>query len=144
MKKLLNLIIIFVVFFSALSITRARDKFPTWFNIKQDYYNTIPQYPIETKAALQALLDSRMVWFNVKTIEEKTEGITDKTHRVIESQSLEKDEEVYYQQELKEDPNARLFRMGFTVKEVQGLIDSIQENEALQARIIEALESIAR
>ncbi|DAB04733.1 TPA: hypothetical protein CPT89_00985 [Candidatus Gastranaerophilales bacterium HUM_11] len=89
--------------------------FPKHLNSKQDYLNCLQDYPAETKAALKQLLNNRFMWFDTAILDESQEGITDETHRVIES------DDVKIQQELKEDSNARLFRLGFTVAEVEGL-----------------------
>ncbi len=88
--------------------------FPKHLNSKQDYLNCLSDYPAETKAELQRLLDSRFVWQDTAIIE--NEGITDDTHRVIET------EDGKIQQELVEDTNAEIFRLGFTVEEVEELI----------------------
>nr|DAX39339.1 MAG TPA: hypothetical protein [Caudoviricetes sp.] len=89
--------------------------FPKHLNSKQDYLNCLQDYPAETKAALKQLLNNRFMWFDTAILDESQEGITDETHRVIES------DDVKIQQELKEDSNARLFRLGFTVAEVEEL-----------------------
>lgn len=81
-------------------------------NTKQDYLNTINTE--QCKKALKSLIDTRFVWNNVQVITD--EGQTDDTHRVIQ------DDENYIQQELIEDPNAELFRLGFTVEEAQQLL----------------------
>lgn len=88
--------------------------FPKHLNSKQDYLNCLSDYPTETKAELQRLLDSRFVWQDTAIIE--NEGITDDAHRVIET------EDGKIQQELVEDVNAEIFRLGFTVEEVEELI----------------------
>ena len=88
--------------------------FPKHLNSKQDYLNCLSDYPAETKVELQRLLDSRFVWQDTAIIE--NEGITDDTHRVIET------EDGKIQQELVEDINAEIFRLGFTVEEVEELI----------------------
>lgn len=87
------------------------------FNTKQDYFNYLVTYPNETKGALQLLLDSRFIWKTSAVLEEDAEGITDATHRVIGDIDRE-------QQELIEDDNARIFNLGFTVEEVEGIIEN--------------------
>lgn len=62
----------------------------------------------------QELYDSRMIWANVELV---GEGIEDDTHRLIQSRDME-DNEITIQQELQVDPNAKLFRIGFTEGEV--------------------------
>jgi hypothetical protein len=88
--------------------------FPKWLNTKQDYINCLKDYPDQTKAALKDLLDSRFSWVMTKILD--GEGITDDTHKVIETESE------CSQYELLEDSNARMFQLGFTVEEIEGLI----------------------
>lgn len=89
--------------------------FPKYLNTKQDYLNCLKDYPQETKAKLQDLLDTRFVWRDTAIIE--VGGIMDETHRVIDTEDGEK-----IQQEYVEDERAELFRLGFTVKEVEELV----------------------
>ena len=83
-------------------------------NTKQDYLNL--KDTMEGKQALKDLLDLRFIWKNVKVINTKEEGIEDETHRVIP------EEDWYIQQEWVEDENALIFRLGFTIKEVEELL----------------------
>lgn len=89
--------------------------FPKYLNTKQDYLNCLKDYPQETKVKLQDLLDTRFVWQDTAIIE--IGGIMDETHRVIDTEDGEK-----IQQEYVEDERAELFRLGFTVKEVEELV----------------------
>ena len=89
--------------------------FPKFLNTKQDYLNCMTEFPQETKKSLQALLDGRFSWFDTAVIE--IDGVTDDTHRVVNTN----DEKI--QQELREDPNARIFKLGFTVAEVEELLN---------------------
>lgn len=90
--------------------------FPKHLNSKQDYVNCLELFPTETKAELQRLLDDRFVWVDTAILDGTT-GTMDSTHRVIES------EDGLIQQELKEDTNAKLFRLGFTVSEVEEILN---------------------
>lgn len=85
---------------------------PKFFNTKQDYLNCLTDYESETKENLKKLLDSRFSWFDTSVLSDSTKGLNDDTHRVVGDM----------QQELKEDPNARIFKLGFTVAEVEELI----------------------
>lgn len=89
--------------------------FPKYLNTKQDYLNCMTDYPAETKAALQELLNNRFIWQTTAIIED--EGLTDDTHRVVDYGD-EKE-----QQELIEDDTATIFRLGFTVKEVEEMLN---------------------
>jgi hypothetical protein len=66
----------------------------------------------------QELYDSRMIWANVELV---GDGIEDNTHRLIQSQD-EQGNPITIQQELQVDPNAKLFRIGFTEGEVAAAI----------------------
>ncbi len=90
--------------------------FPKHFNSKQDFMNCLELFPEETKAELQRLLDDRFVWVDTAILN-GTAGVVDSTHRVIES------DDGLIQQELKEDTNAKLFRLGFTVSEVEEILN---------------------
>ncbi len=100
--------------------------FPQSFATKQDYLNCLTMFPEETRRALRRLVADRFNWEFVKELSDKKKGKEDDTHRILEQ--TKKDEEtgedvIYYVQlEKKEDKNARLFQLGFTVKEVEELL----------------------
>lgn len=89
--------------------------FPKFLNTKQDYLNCLTMFPEETKKALQTLLDNRFNWFDVAILEEEVTELAE-NQRIIEADGEK------MLQEKKEDPNARIFLLGFTVEEVEGLI----------------------
>ena len=76
-------------------------------NTKQDYLNYLTVDSEETKKALQLLLDTRFIWKTTAILAANATGVNDSTHRVIG-----------------EDSNAKIFRLGFTVTEVEGLIEN--------------------
>lgn len=91
--------------------------YPTNLETKADYLYVKDFF--DKKAWLpdyQALLDNRLVWFNVGKLDTVETGITDELHEV------RKIDEIYYQYEYKEDPDCKLFKMGFTVDEVEKII----------------------
>lgn len=100
--------------------------FPKGFATKQDVLNSLSAYPEQTKAELKRLAADRFVWEKTKELESESKGINDDTHIVSkEERTDEKTGErttVFVQLELKEDSNAVIFRLGFTMKEVQKLI----------------------
>jgi hypothetical protein len=118
--------------------------FPEYFNIKQDVFNTLTEYPIETKAYLQKLLDERFNWLPTKTqkqeftisgkalsfnsakkLDKGEIAVIDETHREVKIEDDRTKEVIErYQEEYKEDPNCKLFRLGFTVKEVEGILNT--------------------
>lgn len=89
--------------------------FPKFLNTKQDYLNCLTMFPEETKKALQMLLDNRFNWFDVAILEEEP------TELGVNQRIIEADGEKMLQEQ-KEDPNARIFLLGFTVEEVEELI----------------------
>ena len=68
----------------------------------------------------QTLYDSRLIWDNVELV---GEGVTDDTHRLIQSQD-EEENPITIQQELKLDEHCKLLRLGFTVEEVEAALAS--------------------
>lgn len=86
-------------------------------NTKQDYLNVLAMDSNEGKQQLQNLLDNRYAWFNTRITNDKYGLVIDETHRFI------KDGDEYIYQEYKEDSKAKIFRLGFTVNEVEGLIN---------------------
>lgn len=99
--------------------------FPKYFNTKQDVLNVIAEYPTETKSFLQRCIDERIGWITTKKLEVTEEGIVDATHRLQELKD-DRTQEVTerYQEEFKEDPSCKLFRLGFTVEEAEQLIQN--------------------
>ena len=101
---------------------------PTIFGTRDDVYNGMKEDASATKKRLQGLLDARWIWAPTMVIAEGEEGIEDDTHNLVH-QEVRDDEtgEVsieVWQYELQEDPNAWVFRLGFTVDEGQGLIEN--------------------
>ena len=86
---------------------------------KQDYLNCLAMNPQEGKEELRLLLNSRFTWTNTMVLDgtDYPTLLIDDTHRIIGD-----DEEAYYQEYL-EDNTAKLFRIGFTVEEVERLIN---------------------
>lgn len=106
--------------------------FPKYTDIstKYDVDNLKGTFPKETKAFLESLMKDRFIWVTTNSLENKEEGIVDNTHRVIEVKEIESENEqekiTYAQQALIEDSNARIFRMGYTLEEIEILIESLE------------------
>ena len=83
-------------------------------NTKQDYINL--KDTEKGQKALTDLLDLRYIWKSVRVLETKEQGLEDSTHRIIDNDGD------FIQQEYVEDDNAKIFRLGFTVEEVEELI----------------------
>lgn len=97
--------------------------FPKYINSKQDVLNLLVEYPSETKQYLQELLDTKDVWLNVGKLKSGEDGVTDATHKVVETKDQETGEvKERYQYEFKEDPNGTIYRLGFTPDEVRKLV----------------------
>lgn len=100
--------------------------FPQSLATKQDYMNCLPMFPEETKRALRCLLADRFNWEITKELSAKGKGKEDETHRVLEqvrtNEETGEQETYFVQLEKKEDKNARMYQLGFTVKEIESLI----------------------
>ena len=99
--------------------------FPKHLNTKQDFINLMRSHPEETRKELKKLLSNRMVWFTKETLDSEKDGVENETMRVIAVE--DEGGMTILQQELREDPNARLFRLGFTVKEIESMMGGIKD-----------------
>ena len=88
-------------------------------NTKFDY-EYVREHQDNWKDYWQELYDSRLIWDNVDLV---GEGVTDTTHRLIQSQD-EEENPITIQQELVLDANCKLLRLGFTVEEVEAVLAS--------------------
>ena len=97
--------------------------YPHHLNTKADYMYVHANFPREQWFPdFQALLDSTHDWFFEKHLDTKNEGIEDDTHKIVKFENTETKEITYDQYVFKEYNNALLFRLGFTVDEVEKLI----------------------
>lgn len=87
--------------------------FPNFVNTMQDLVHLKEEFPKETKAYLQDLLDYKDQWLIVGPLAEGEPGITDATHKVVENKGLDDVVTSRFQYEFKEDPNGAIFRLGF-------------------------------
>lgn len=85
--------------------------FPKYINNKLDVENLLVDSPVETKAYLQSLIDTKDNWFPTGALATAI-GVTDATHKVHENKGLD-DVITYTQYELREDPNGTIFRLGY-------------------------------
>jgi 1,2-phenylacetyl-CoA epoxidase catalytic subunit len=90
--------------------------FPKWLNTKQDYLNCLQDFPEQIRQRLQELLTDRFLWVQTGILSDEDQGVTDDTHRIIETENER------FQYEYLEDSNARIFQLGFTVQEIEELI----------------------
>ena len=105
--------------------------FPKYINSMGDIENLKQEYPQELAAWLQDIYDYKDVWLMTSKLEEGNDGITDDTHKVVESTDPEtKEVTERYQYELMEDPNGTIFRLGFASSDA--VLELIRELEAAQ------------
>lgn len=98
--------------------------FPKHLNTKSDVLFTLERFPDQTKSYLQQLVDAKDQWMTIGTLAADDPGIEDATHRVLEMTDDAGNVTDRYQQELQEDPNGPIFRLGFmSVAEVEDLIN---------------------
>ena len=102
---------------------------PKYLNTKQDYLNLLNMTEAQgvTKAdkeeALKELLDNREDWFFDKVTSEN-EGINDATHKVIINEDVD-GAKTYAQYILKKNDGATIYRLGFTIEEVNALLANL-------------------
>jgi hypothetical protein len=106
---------------------------PKYLNSKEDYLNLLAMDEAvvskeEKIEELEGLLANISDWFFEKYVAEN-EGIEDETHKVVVNEPMEGSEQTevtYAQYVYKQNPMAKIFRIGFTIEEVQNLIDSLK------------------
>jgi len=93
--------------------------YPRWLNTKEDYDYVQKHFQKEQWLPdFQKLLDDSVKWINVKKLTKEADGIVD-AKRKMEIVEKEDGMKEYYQYELKDDPNCRLYKLGFTIEEVE-------------------------
>ena len=96
---------------------------PKHFNTKEDYLNCIQIFGMYGKQKLKEAYENRFIW---KETELNGNGIENKTHKLVvedkdnDGNILKKP--IIHQYEYVEDPNAYIFRLGFTKQEIENLI----------------------
>ena len=88
--------------------------FPSTIGTRHDVEVLLQIFPVETKSYLSSLIDEIPQWYEVELV---GEGVTDDTHKVIGNKGID-DVITFTQYELRDNPNAKLFQLGFTVDEV--------------------------
>ena len=98
--------------------------FPKTINNKNDITHLIDEYPVETKAYLQNILDNKDQWLMTSKLEDGDAGTTDDTHKVEEVTDQDDVVTERYQYELMEDTNGELYRLGYAnAGEVESLLE---------------------
>ncbi|MBR0098777.1 MAG: hypothetical protein IJP90_03580, partial [Treponema sp.] len=81
--------------------------------------------PEETKAELRRLIAGRFEFVQTGVLAEGEDGVEDESHKVLITQETDSEGRTFekrVQFELREDANARLFRLGFTLEEAERLV----------------------
>ncbi len=96
--------------------------YPQTLNDRADYDYVRENFPkSDWEKDYQNLLDTVYEWFNLGKLADGEEGVTDETHKVVTCEMCDEKAE-RYQYEYKENPDARIFRLGFTVDEVKSIL----------------------
>lgn len=99
--------------------------YPKHLNTKADYEYVRQNFPrFAWKKDFEDLLTSSKDWVNMGEI--TGDCVTDDTHKVVTDAEMDSGEKKSYQFELKENPTAKIFRIGYTVDEVEKIL---QETE---------------
>lgn len=97
--------------------------FPKNLNTKEDYLYIKEHFERDLWVPeFQKLLDTTSDWFFVKNLDKAEDGIDDDTHKIVETEISSDEPSVISQYEFRENPDAKLYKLGFTVEEVQQLI----------------------
>lgn len=104
--------------------------FPKTLNTKADYEYARSNFALsEWLPLFEGLLSSRFVWLPTGEVASVEAGVTDITHKVVEeipSGSEDSSEEKKFTQyELVENPAAKIFRLGYTVSEVEEIVTAV-------------------
>lgn len=95
--------------------------YPKNLNTREDYEFVKKEFPDSLwKQSFRDLLDNVNEWFYVGEIKNGS-GLEDATHKVVE---LKKEDGSSYkvQYALKENKNCKLFKLGYTIDEVEELL----------------------
>lgn len=99
--------------------------YPKTLNSREDYEYVRTNFPkSEWEQDYQDLLNTVYEWYNMGEVE--GEGITDETHRVEEEQREDSETVICTQWEYRKNPDAKIFRLGFTEDEVKEILEKIE------------------
>ena len=95
--------------------------FPKTLNTKDDYLYVKEHFSAEEwKPEWQELLDTHQVWMPTGEVVSAEAGVTDATHKVEKTE--EGDKVTFMQYELQDNPQAKIYRLGFTIAEVEAAL----------------------
>ena len=93
--------------------------YPKNLNTKFDYLFVKDNFPRDKwEKDFKALLETTHDWFFVSMLATKEEGIEDDTHKIVEDTT----KNTFAQYEYRENPQCKLYTLGFTRKEVENII----------------------
>lgn len=97
--------------------------YPKTLNTKEDYLYVKEHFDrSQWLPEFQKLLDTRFGWFFEKHLDKESDGINDDTHKVVTLEIDSENPTAYDQYEYRENPQAKIFQLGFTVEEVSEII----------------------
>jgi len=98
--------------------------YPRALNTKEDYENVRAMFsPDLWKTDWQTLIapENLYAWFPVWELVDNDPGVTDDTHRVVDH-GMPGEPGPRWQEELRENPEARIFQLGFSAAEVEAAL----------------------
>lgn len=94
--------------------------YPKHLNTRTDYEYVRTHFSKEMwKADFEALLATEKEWYNLGEIEGT--GVEDDTHKVVVDEKGEKK----YQYEYRMNPNAKIYRLGYTAEEIKDILSEV-------------------
>lgn len=98
------------------------------FNTLADVENSMVVDKEGTKSMLRRLKEGRFVWVDLGPLAAGASGLTDDTHKVMNVGGMDAAAQGRatepHQFELREDPNAWLFRLGLTVEKIDAYLEA--------------------
>lgn len=91
--------------------------YPKHLNTRTDYEFVRTHFPKAMwKDDFAALLATEKEWYNLGEVEGT--GVEDDTHKVVVDEKVEKK----YQYEYRMNPNAKIYRLGYTAEEIKDIL----------------------
>lgn len=101
--------------------------FPKHLNTKDDYMYVLNHFSKEKVLPLfQNLLDTMKDWFFVRELGQQESVADTPTMKTIATENNETKEITYAVYELQENPQCKLYRLGFSVEEVETIINKVE------------------
>lgn len=98
--------------------------YPKNLNTRADYLYVRDHFPKTAwEKDFQALIDTEAAWYPVGYLTNAESGINDATHAVFEVDEIGTDSKKLAQYELRSNPTAKIYRLGFTIEEVRNLLE---------------------